>query len=215
MNYAQGVQNDRGPGLFISFEGGDGAGKSTQAQLLAQALAAQGRQVVLTHEPGDTELGAQLRQLLLHGPELDPRTEALLFATDRAHHVATVIRPALAAGKVVITDRYIDSSVAYQAGGHELDPQEIEQLSLWATAGLWPDVTFLLDVDPQAGRARFTSAPDRLERKPPQFHRRLREQFLTQAHKYPERFVVVAADAPVAQIHDQVLSRTAAMLATP
>ena len=141
------------PGLFLSFEGGEGVGKSTQARLLGVWLHDRlGREVVLTREPGGTALGVELRNAVLHGEDLDPRTEALLYATDRAHHVHSLVRPALARGAVVITDRYLDSSVAYQGNGRDLGTAEVERLSLWAVEGLLPQVTVLLDLDPRIGR---------------------------------------------------------------
>ncbi len=143
-------------GLFVSFEGGDGAGKSTQIRMLADWLAAGGHQVLLTFEPGDTALGVLLRNAVLHGDHVDARTEALLYAADRAHHVATVVRPALERGEVVLTDRYLDSSVAYQGVGRGLGAGEVERLSLWATQDLLPDLTVLPDIDRVAGLARVT-----------------------------------------------------------
>ncbi len=145
-----------GPGLFVAFEGGDGAGKSTQSQLLAAWLAEQGAEVVQTREPGGTTLGRTLRELVLHGQDgsVSPRAEALIFAADRAHHVATVVRPALDRGAVVLTDRYLDSSVAYQGAARQLGHDEVRALSLWAVEGLVPDLTVLLDVSSAEGRAR-------------------------------------------------------------
>jgi len=185
-------------GVFISFEGGDGTGKSTQVGRLAAALrAGPGREVVTTREPGGTPLGAALRELLLHGEDMSPRAEALVYAADRAHHVAALVRPALARGAVVVTDRYLDSSVAYQAGGRELVPSEVEGLSRWATDGLLPDLTILLDLDPVAAAARLTGSPDRLERAGDAFHRRVREAFLARVAAEPERWCVVdAAQGP-------------------
>ena len=162
----------------MSFEGGDGAGKSTQAHLLGDWLRGLGREVVLTREPGGTELGQLLRDAVLHGDHVDARTEALLYATDRAHHVASLVRPALERGAVVVTDRYLDSSVAYQGSGRDLGADEVERLSLWAVDGLLPALTVLLDLDPVEGRGRLTGDPDRLERAGDEFHRRTREAFL-------------------------------------
>ena len=138
-------------GLFISFEGGDGSGKSTQVDLLAKALADAGRDVVVTREPGGTAMGAEIRNLLLHGDDMGPRAEALLYAADRSHHVQSKIRPALERGAVVVTDRFLDSSVAYQGAARELGTEEVRDLSLWAVGGLLPDITFLLV---RLGRAR-------------------------------------------------------------
>ncbi|WP_233575338.1 dTMP kinase [Cellulomonas sp. PhB150] len=196
------------PGLFVSLEGGDGAGKSTQARLLRDWLVAAGREVVLTREPGGTELGQLLRDAVLHGDHVDPRTEALLYATDRAHHVASLVRPALARGAVVVTDRYLDSSVAYQGSGRDLGADEVEALSLWATDGLLPALTVLLDLDPVLGQARLTGAPDRLERAGDEFHRRTRAAFLSRAEADPGRWLVLdatlAADELAAAIRVRV-----------
>ena len=201
-------------GIFVSFEGGDGAGKSTQLDRVAEWIASvTGRDVVRTREPGGTELGRTLRSLILHGEDLDARTEALLYAADRAHHVATVIRPALDAGSVVLTDRYLDSSVAYQAGGRELAADDVEQLSLWATGGLLPHVTVLLDIDPGRGLARLTGAPDRLERAGGEFHVRTRTAFLERAAADSGRWLVLDAARPVAELTDAIVSRVEPLLA--
>lgn len=193
------------PGLFLSFEGGDGAGKSTQARLLGEWLARElGREVVLTREPGGTALGRTLRELVLHGAEMDPRTEALLYAADRAHHVAAVVRPALARGAVVVTDRYLDSSLAYQAGGRELDGEAVRALQMWAVAGLLPRLTFLLDLDPARLPDRLTSAPDRLERAGSAFHMRTRAAYLALARRDPQRWRVLDADRPIEAIQADV-----------
>ena len=197
-------------GLFIAFEGGDGAGKSTQAKLLAAALEASGRTVLLTREPGGTPIGEKLRSLVLeHGQgEIDARTEALIFAAARAAHAAQVIRPALAAGTTVITDRYVDSSVAYQGAGRELGEDRVRELNEWATAGLHPDVTVLLDVAPQEARERRAdNAPDRLESEPDRFHQRIRQAFLTIAQARPEHYLVLNARLDVATLHASVLAR--------
>ncbi|WP_156223626.1 dTMP kinase [Pseudactinotalea suaedae] len=199
-------------GLFISFEGGDGAGKSTQLARLAQWFREQGREVVTTREPGGTALGDQLRTLVLHGEDLDERTEALLYATDRAHHVATLVRPALARGAVVLTDRYLDSSVAYQGGGRGLTAERVEELNLWAVDGLLPELTVLLDLDPAQLPARLTGAPDRLERAGSQFHARTRAAFLERAAAHPDRIVVLDAAAPVEEIALQVRSHVERLL---
>ena len=191
-------------GLFISFEGGDGAGKSTQLAHLASWFRAQGREVVRTREPGGTPMGRQLRDLVLHGEDLDERTEALLYATDRAHHVSTVIRPALARGAVVLTDRYLDSSVAYQGGGRGLTAERVEELNLWAVDGLLPDLTVLLDLDPAHLAARLTGAPDRLERAGAEFHARTRQAFLDRAAAHPDRFIVLDAARPEPQLATEI-----------
>ncbi|WP_425955196.1 dTMP kinase [Xylanimonas sp. McL0601] len=201
------------PGYFVSFEGGDGGGKTTQARLLGDWLGElTGREVVVTREPGGTALGAELRQAILHGQDMDPRTEALLYAADRAHHVASLVRPALERGAVVVTDRYLDSSVAYQAGGRELSEEEVERLSLWAVQDLLPDVTILLDVDPATSAARMTGDPDRLERAGDAFHRRTREAYLRRAAADPGRWVVVDAAGAVEEVHAKVRAAVAARL---
>ncbi|MBT0993253.1 dTMP kinase [Cellulomonas sp. DKR-3] len=199
-------------GLFVSFEGGDGAGKTTQTRLLAEWLRAHGREVVLTREPGGTELGRTLRAAVLHGEHVDARTEALLYATDRAHHVASLVRPALERGAVVVTDRYLDSSVAYQGSGRDLGADEVERLSLWATGGLLPAVTVLLDLDPDVGRARLTGDPDRLESEGGDFHRRTRLAFLDRAAAQPGRWLVLDATAPAEEIAAAVQARVTAVL---
>ncbi|MCC2274704.1 dTMP kinase [Streptomyces sp. ET3-23] len=182
-------------GFFIAFEGGDGAGKSTQVQAVADWIRAKGHEVVVTREPGATAVGKRLRAILLDvaSAGLSDRAEALLYAADRAEHVASVVRPALERGAVVISDRYIDSSVAYQGAGRDLAPTEIARISRWATDGLVPHLTVLLDVSPETARERFTEAPDRLESEPAEFHQRVRTGFLTLAAADPARYLVVDA----------------------
>ncbi|WP_369390972.1 dTMP kinase [Streptomyces sp. CG1] len=182
-------------GFFIALEGGDGAGKSTQAEALAEWIRAKGHEVVLTREPGATPVGKRLRSILLDvsSAGLSHRAEALLYAADRAEHVDTVVRPALERGAVVISDRYIDSSVAYQGAGRDLSPTEIARINRWATNGLVPHLTVLLDVSPETARERFTEAPDRLESEPAEFHARVRAGFLTLAASDPGRYLVVDA----------------------
>lgn len=201
------------PGLFVAFEGGEGAGKSTQVRLLAAELRGHGHEVVVTFEPGDTEPGRRLREALLHpdGPRLTPRAEALLFAADRAEHVATVVRPALARGAVVVTDRYLDSSIAYQGSGRDLGADEVESLSTWATEGLLPDLTVVLDLPARDGLARV-EAPDRLEAEPLDFHERVRSAFLRLASRDPRRYVVLDATADPESVHAQVLAAVTARL---
>ncbi|MEU9373534.1 dTMP kinase [Streptomyces sp. NPDC048255] len=182
-------------GFFIAMEGGDGAGKSTQVEALADWIRGKGHEVVVTREPGATPVGKRLRSILLDvsSAGLSNRAEALLYAADRAEHVDTVVRPALERGAVVISDRYIDSSVAYQGAGRDLSPTEIARISRWATDGLVPNLTVLLDVSPEAARERFTEAPDRLESEPAEFHQRVRAGFLTLAASDPGRYLVVDA----------------------
>lgn len=189
-------------GLFVAFEGGEGAGKSTQVHRLADALRARGREVVTTFEPGDTPLGSDLRAILLghQTGRIDARTEALLYAADRAEHVAVVMRPALARGAICISDRYIDSSIAYQGAGRALAPDDIERISEWATEGLWPDLTVLLDIDPAVGLTRFDAPADRLESEPLAFHQRVREHFLARSRLAPERYRVIDATVPVDEV---------------
>lgn len=191
-------------GLFISMEGGDGSGKSTQSRALQEWLEGLGYEVVMTREPGGTELGQHIRELLLHGDEVAPRAEALLFAADRAHHVATKIRPALARGAVVISDRYLDSSVAYQGASRNLGQDEIRDLSLWAVDGLLPDVTVLVDVPAEVGAERVGKVQDRLESAGLAFHQRVREEFRRLAAAEPQRYVVVDGTAPIAEITAQL-----------
>lgn len=202
-------------GLFLSLEGGDGVGKSTQSRLLGEWLTERGMQVVLTREPGGTDLGRVLREAILHGDHMDPRTEALLYAADRAHHVASLVRPALDSGTVVVTDRYLDSSVAYQGTGRDLGAQEVEQLSLWATAGLLPALTVLLDLDPAVGLARLSDprGPDRLESAGDEFHRRTREAFLARAAADPGRWLVLDAARPAEQVAADIRARVTELLA--
>lgn len=192
-------------GLFVVLEGGDGAGKSTQARLLADALAAQGREVVRTREPGGTAVGEAIRQILL-GPasaEVHPRTEALLFAAARAQHAEQVIKPAVARGAVVISDRYLDSSVAYQGAARGLGEDRIRDLSLWATQDLIPNLTVVLDVAPADGVGRAGEA-NRMEAEPEQFHAAVRDSFLRQAAVSPQRYLVVPGGQSVPQIAELV-----------
>jgi dTMP kinase len=199
--------------LFITFEGIDGVGKSTQLELLQSWLEESGREVVRTLEPGGTDLGQEIRHLLLHRKgDVSPRAEALLYAADRAHHVATKIRPALEAGKVVLSDRYFDSSVAYQGAARELDVQEVLNISLWAVGNLVPDLTVLLDLDAEAAIARRSKTgvePDRLEREKVDFFERARNQFLDLAAQ--PRFLVVDANLSVDAIQAIIRQRVAAM----
>ena len=184
-------------GLWITFEGGDGSGKTTQSALLSAWLGEQGRTVLHTREPGGSEVGQLIRDIVLHHRgDIAPRAEALLYAADRAHHVATVVRPALARGEVVIQDRYLDSSVAYQGAGRVLDANEVRDLSLWATEGALPALTVLLDLDPQVARHRLDADDkpfDRLEAEKAEFHERVRAAFLGLAAAEPERFLVLDA----------------------
>ena len=186
-----------GRGLFLTLEGGDGAGKTTQSALLEEWLADRGRTVVRTREPGGTEVGLLVRDIVLHHRgDIAPRAEALLYAADRAHHVETVVRPALRRGDVVIQDRYFDSSIAYQGDGRQLEPGEIRDLSMWAAGGLLPNLTVLLDLDPTIARGRLDADDkpfDRLEAEREDFHARVRGRFLAIAAEEPARFLVLDA----------------------
>lgn len=201
--------------MFITFEGIDGVGKSTQLDLLEKFLISEGKEVVRTLEPGGTELGQEIRHLLLHRKgDVSPRAEALLYAADRAHHVATKIRPALAVGKVVLSDRYFDSSVAYQGAARELDVEEVKQISLWAIDHLIPNLTVLLDLPADQAIARRSSKgtqPDRLESEQLEFFERARNEYLSMAIE--PRFLVIDATDSVEQIHQQVLGRVKTLLA--
>ena len=202
--------------MFISFEGIDGVGKSTQIRMAEAYLREQGREVITTFEPGGTDLGHEIRGLLLHRKgDVAPRSEALLYAADRAHHVATKVRPALAEGKVVISDRYLDSSVAYQGAGRNLSASEVRGISMWAVDGLLPDVTFLLDLDANVARARRDQTgqePDRLEREKLDFFEAVRAEFLKLANDEPNRFVVVDANQTPDEIFGVIRSRIHQML---
>ncbi|MDR6876753.1 dTMP kinase [Microbacterium barkeri] len=203
-------------GVWITFEGGDGVGKTTQARLLEDWLAAEGRTVVRTREPGGSDVGQLIRDIVLHHRgDIAPRAEALLYAADRAHHVRAVVRPALERGEVVIQDRYLDSSVAYQGAGRVLDADEVRDLSLWAAEGALPDVTVLLDLDPAAARARLDADDkpfDRLEAEKEDFHRRVREAFLALAAAEPERFLVVDAARSPETLAEAIRARIAPLL---
>jgi len=198
-------------GIFIAFEGGEGGGKSTQAGLLAEALLAGGREVVRTREPGGTPAAEAIRAVLLDPANegLDARAEALLFAAARGEHVARVIRPALDRGAVVITDRYVDSSLAYQGVARELGVERVLELSMWATGGLLPDLTFVLDIDPAVGLARVTD-PNRLEAESLEWHRMVRAAFLDLVARDPQRYVVLDATRPVQELASAIAAAVTA-----
>lgn len=208
--------SDGYPGLFITLEGGDGSGKSTQAAELEKWLVEQGRVVVRTREPGGTDFGVEVREIVLHHRgDITPRAEALLYAADRAHHIMTKVRPALERGEVVLQDRYIDSSLAYQGAGRDLGIDEVRQLSTWATDGLLPDLTVLLDLNEDAARLRLDASRtrfDRLEAEKSAFHRRVREVYLELAAAEPERFLVLDATASVVSLADSIRSRVSTLL---
>ncbi len=197
--------------MFISFEGIDGVGKSTQLEMLQEYLVELGHTVVRTLEPGGTELGQEIRHLLLHRKgDVAPRAEALLYAADRAHHVATKIRPALSRGEIVLTDRYFDSSVAYQGAARDLDVNQVRDISLWAVDNLVPDLTILLDLPAQdaiARRSKTGTEPDRLEREKVEFFERARQMYLELAQE--PRFLVVDARKSVSEIQSEIRARLA------
>ena len=200
-------------GVLIAFEGGDGAGKSTQAARLAAWLTERGHEVVATRQPGGTPVGAAVRAILLEPAtgELSPRTEALLYAADKAEHVDTVVLPALERGAVVVTDRYVDSTLAYQGAGRALTPDELQWLVDWATRRVRPALTVLLDVDVDTGSERLAGL-DRLEAEPAEFHRRIRGRFRELAEAEPTRYLVLDAGAPADQISTAVRDRVQAVL---
>lgn len=205
------------PGIFISLEGGEGSGKSTQLGVLVEWLRSLSYEVVATHEPGGTPLGERVRSLLLKPGPTAPteRAEALLYAADRAHHVATVVRPALERGAIVITDRYQDSSLAYQGAGRSLPRHDVAWLTTWAAEGLVPDLVVLLDIDPELGlsRAGVRGEHDRLETESLAFHRRVRQTFRELAAAEPARYLVVDASTRPATVSERIRARIELLLA--
>lgn len=203
-------------GLFITLEGGDGSGKSTQSELLTTWLTSLGHSVLRTREPGGTDVGVEIREIVLHHPgDIAPRAEALLYAADRAHHIVSTVRPALERGEIVIQDRYLDSSVAYQGAGRVLHAAEIRDLSLWATDGLLPDLTILLDLDESLARARLEGSRtryDRLEAEKADFHARVRAAYLALASTEEERFLVLDAAASVDELASAIRDRVTPLL---
>ncbi|GAA1926263.1 dTMP kinase [Brevibacterium antiquum] len=197
-----------GAGFFIAIEGGDGSGKSTQIKRISQILADEGHNVEATREPGGTELGRQIRSVLFDSEPPSPRTEALLFAADRAHHVASLVDPSLDGGNIVITDRYIDSTIAYQAAGRNFDPKTILALSKWATQGLVPHLTIVLDIDPETAATRMGKRGENnyLDEENRQFHQRVRQTYLTRAHKEPDRYVVLDASVSEDELTAEILT---------
>ncbi len=200
-------------GVFVCLEGGDGSGKSTQSRLLGDALVAEGHAVRLTFEPGDTVVGKEMRRIVLSPEtgELDDRTEALLYAADKAEHVATVVLPALERGEVVITDRYVDSMLAYQGAGRTLDPAGLEHVARWATGDLRPHLTVVLDLEPEAALGRF-SERDRIEGESLAFHQRARQGFLALAEADPDHYLVLDARSDVDEIAAAVRARVDPLL---
>jgi dTMP kinase len=200
-------------GVFVCFEGGEGAGKSTQARALATTLEERGFHTLLTFEPGDTPVGKEVRRIVLDPAtgELSDRTEVLLYAADKAEHVDTVVLPALARGEVVITDRYVDSTLAYQGAGRTLAAAEVERVARWATHDLRPHLTVVLDVDPEHGFGRFAER-DRIEGESPEFHQRVRAAFVEMAAADPDHYLVIDAGRSAADIADEVLARVEPLL---
>jgi dTMP kinase len=190
--------------MFVSFEGLDGSGKTTQAELLRARLEAEGEDVLSTREPGGTALGERIRDLVLHGDHVTPWAEALLYAASRAQHVAEVIRPALGRGAAVVCDRYVDSSAAYQGGARGLGVERVLELNLAAVDGLLPETTFLLDVSAEDAVARLDSSRDRIEREDPEFHERARSAYRELAERFPERIVVLDGARPPDALAEEV-----------
>lgn len=200
-------------GVFVCFEGGEGSGKSTQSRLLRDGLTAAGYSVLLTFEPGDTPVGTTLREIVLSPAtgELAHKTEALLYAADKAEHIETVVQPALSRGEVVVTDRYVDSALAYQGAGRDLDVAEVEEVMRWATGRLRPHLTVVLDLEPSAGLGRFEGR-DRIEGESLEFHERVRSAFVAMAATDPEHYLVLDARAPVAEIAAAIRARLEPLL---
>lgn len=200
-------------GLFISFEGGDGAGKTTQIEKLAKYLTDQGKKVLVTREPGGTVLGKSIRDWLLEQTEVevDPKTEALLFAADRAHHMQTLIQPALAQGNIVISDRYLDSSVAYQGVARNLGIENIKNISLWAVDGVIPQLVVVLDVKVEVGQARL-NRKDRLDRESKDFHEKVNQAYLNLAKLDPTKYLVIDAELPIDEIAIKIQVRVAELI---
>ena len=203
------------PGLFITFEGLDGCGKSTQARLLARALKQMGYAVLLTREPGGTKLGNRLRRFLLHpASKVCPEAELLLYLADRAQHVQEIIMPALQAGKIVLCDRFNDSTVAYQGGARGFDLEWIQKLCLFATQDLQPDCTLYLDIDPQEGLSRVKRSKDRIEKEGVSFHQKIRSAYLAIAKIEPNRFHVLDGSKSPDDVFQHALELVSKELAT-
>ncbi|GGU03348.1 hypothetical protein GCM10010177_73440 [Actinomadura citrea] len=207
----------RNRGVFIAFEGGEGAGKTTQARLAAIWLRDHGYDVVTTHEPGATKIGMRLRAMLLDRDTtgLSDRAETLLYAADRADHVANVIKPAVDRGVIVVSDRYVDSSLAYQGFGRQLPVEDIARVNAWATGGLVPDLTVLLEIPPQAGLRRLSAPADRMESESQEFHERVREGFHALAEAAPDRYLILDASRPQGELSREIQYRIREILPDP
>ncbi len=214
MSYVASSEGSRSRGLFISLEGIEGSGKTTQYEMLMAALTRRGLDIVGTCEPGGTALGLEIRKILLNPnfKEMDGLTEALLYAADRCQHVNEVILPALRRGQTVICDRYIDSSLAYQGTARQIGLEGVKNLNEWATNDLYPDITFLLDLPANLALGRLTATPDRIESEPAIFHEKVRDGFMTLSKVYPGRFVIVDATQEKSEIHAEIMARLNTMI---
>lgn len=203
-------------GLFITIEGPDGAGKSTQIPFIKRFLEGRGYEVLLTREPGGTVIGEKIRDLLLDKThqEMSHVTESLLYAASRAQHVLELIVPALKGGKIVVCDRFVDSSIAYQGKGRGLGLRSIVDINDFATCGLKPDLTILLEMDPEIGlkRVRATKEPDRLEQEKLDFHRRVYEGYMELVNMYPERIKIIKANRPIEEVSSKIESKLKVLL---
>lgn len=207
-------------GYFITFEGPDGAGKSTQIQLLNDYLKAEGWDTVLTREPGGTPIGEKIRSIILdvENREMNPIAEMLLYAAARAQHVSQLIKPALEKGKIVLCDRFVDSSIAYQGFGRELGVDMVEGVNHFALQGIVPDLTILFAIDPEKGLERGRTrhrGMDRLEKEQMDFHKKVYEGFISLSHKYPQRIRIIDANLEIEKIHESVVSEIQRLLKRP
>ncbi len=214
MSYVSSPEASKGHGLFVSLEGIEGSGKTTQYDLLVEALTRRGIDVIGTCEPGGTSLGQEIRAMLLNpaNREMDHLTEALLYAADRCQHVNEVIMPALRRGQIVVCDRYIDSSLAYQGTARQIGLEGVKNLNEWATNDLYPDITFLLDLPAVLALGRLTATPDRIEAEPAAFHEKVRDAFIMLSKMYPGRFFIVDGTQDKDAIHRDIMARISQMI---